>query len=133
MSSIKTSSRKAVDKPRYHQQAYHFVFDALHYTQERLGRSATEGAEAERHISGRELLEGIRAIAVDRFGLMTRTVFKHWGIHETADFGRIVFELIDRREMRKTDQDSLEDFFDVYDFDDVFDRGYRLDVHAAFR
>ncbi len=63
---------------------------------------------------------------------MTRTVFRHWGVRLTDDFGNIVFELIERGEMSKTDRDQLSDFFDVYDFEDVFDRNYRVEVNRAF-
>ena len=133
MSSTKTGNRPTLDRSRYHQQAYHFVFDALQFSQERLGRPAGEGPEQEKHISGPELLDGIRSIALERFGLMTRTVFRHWGIQETADFGRIVFELIERGEMRKTERDQLADFFEVYDFEDAFDQGYCIDIRTAFK
>ena len=63
---------------------------------------------------------------------MTRTVFRHWGVRSTDDFGNIVFELIERGEMSKTDRDQLSDFLDVYDFEDVFDRDYRVEVNRAF-
>jgi uncharacterized repeat protein (TIGR04138 family) len=59
-------------------------------------------------------------------------VFHRWGIYETNDFGRIVFELIERGELRKTDRDQLSDFFAVYDFDDVFDRDYRINTNIVF-
>jgi uncharacterized repeat protein (TIGR04138 family) len=109
------------------------VFDALHYAQQRLGRATGEGPEAEKHISGQELLDGVRGMALERFGLMTRTVFEHWNVRETADFGRIVFELIERGEMRKTDRDQLADFFEVYDFEDAFDHCYSVDTRTAFK
>lgn len=113
---------------RYHTDAYEFVFDALRYTQELLHRSpdGLDGDidEESAHISGRELLDGIRKYALDQFGLMTRTVFSTWGITCTEDFGRMVFELVDEGRMRKTDRDDISDFYEVYDFADVFDRDY---------
>ncbi len=78
------------------------------------------------------MLEGIRHFALENFGLLTLTVFHRWGIRGTGDFGRIVFELIDRGELRKTDRDQLSDFYAVYDFEDVFDREYLINTSIAF-
>lgn len=131
---MSTTSRSAAPRLRYHRNAYQFVFESLRYTQQTLGRSRGRGRGGEEgHISGRELLEGIRELALQQFGLMTRTVFHHWGIRSTEDFGRIVFELIERGEMRKTERDQLSDFADVYDFAEVFDREYRIETRNAFR
>jgi uncharacterized repeat protein (TIGR04138 family) len=130
---MSTTSRAIERDVRYHQNAYQFVYQALRFTQQCLNRPVASGAENEdAHISGVELLDGIRAFALNQFGLMTRTVFRHWGISSTEDFGNIVFELIERGEMSKTDRDQLSDFFDVYDFEEVFDRGYRVEVNRAF-
>ena len=129
----KTTEMKR-SRPRYHQNAYRFVFEALRYTQTAMGREIiSESDEEEAHISGQDLLYGIRDLALQQCGLLTATVFRHWGIRETADFGRIVFELIERGEMRKTDRDQLSDFIDVYDFSEVFDRDYSIDTREAFK
>lgn len=132
---MSTTSKSAVpQRVRYHREAYRFVFAALRYTQQRLGRTRRKDPEdPDAHITGRELLEGVRDLALEQFGLMTTTVFRHWGVYATEDFGRIVFELVERGEMRKTDRDQLSDFFNVYDFEDVFDRQYRIPVSRAFR
>jgi uncharacterized repeat protein (TIGR04138 family) len=84
------------------------------------------------HVSGQELLEGIRCYALDQFGLMTMRVFDHWGITNTEDWGRMVFELIDRGEMHKTDNDQLSDFAEVYSFERAFDLDYEIDTSPAF-
>jgi uncharacterized repeat protein (TIGR04138 family) len=126
--TTKTSARRL----RFHQNAYQFVFAALRHTQQKLGRGSRRTAEAESHISGQELLEGVRDLGLEQFGLMAAMVFRHWGVRTTADFGRIVFELIERGEMRKTDRDQLEDFFDVYDFEEALDQNYRIDTRQAF-
>ena len=128
------TSKAAVAPLKFHPQAYHFLFAALRHTQQKLGRAVARGPEAEdAHISGPELLAGVRELALEQFGLMTRTVFRQWGIESTDDVGRMVFELIERGEMRKTARDRLSDFFDVYDFDEAFDRLYRVDTHHAFK
>lgn len=120
---------------RYHANAYQFIFAALRFTQQALGKSIdTQQAEsADAHISGRELLEGIRQLAQQDFGLMARTVFSGWGVNKTEDFGNIVFELVERGEMRKTDNDNLEDFVGVYNFEDALDGTYQIDCSVAFR
>jgi uncharacterized repeat protein (TIGR04138 family) len=129
-----TTSKPTSQQVRYHSGAYQFVFVALKYTQDKLKRAVGRNPyDEEAHISGAELLEGIRALALSQFGLMTITVFHHWGIRSTDDFGRIVFELVENGEMRKTDRDQLSDFFDVYDFQQVFDRDYQVNVGHAFR
>lgn len=128
-----TTSNSAIGRSRYHRDAFQFVFAALQEVQRSLDRFPSEEDESESHISGEELLHGIRRLAVKQFGLLTNTVFQYWGIRSTADFGHIVFELIDRGEMRKTDRDQLSDFFDVYDFNSVFDRDYVIDTNRVFR
>jgi uncharacterized repeat protein (TIGR04138 family) len=133
MSMIKTETTGL----KYHPDAYRFVDQALRHTQRRLGRSAEnvaneENEEEAAHINGRELLDGIRELAVNEFGLMAIVVLRHWGVRGTEDIGRIVFDFIERGAMRKTDRDQLNDFFDVYDFDQVFDHDYQIDMSDAF-
>lgn len=130
---MSTTGKTALPRLRYSLNAYRFLFTALRYTQEKLGKTQAHGPDDEQaHISGPELLFGIRDYARENFGLLAKTVFNSWGIHATDDFGAMVFELIERGEMRKTDRDQLIDFYDVYDFDEAFSRNYRIDVSAAF-
>ncbi len=127
------TSSPVKSKLRYHRNAYHFVFSALQHTQEKLDRTAAHVLhEEDAHISGQELCEGLRELALQRFGLLSRTVLRQWGVTSTDDIGRIVFELIERGEMRKTEQDAMEHFLDLYDFDDAFDHNYRIDTSNAF-
>lgn len=108
--------------PRYECEAYEFVFEALAYTQHKLGRVPPDEAEGERsdyHVSGQELLEGIRELALQQFGKMALTVFHHWGIRSTDDFGEIVFNLIDAGLMSKRPEDSKADFHNVYDLEEA--------------
>jgi uncharacterized repeat protein (TIGR04138 family) len=131
---MSTTGRTMLVRERYHPKAYDFVFQALRHSQQTLGKAGNEPSESEEaHISGQELLEGIRLLALSQFGLMTNTVFRHWGIFATDDFGRIVFEMIECGKMKKTDRDQLGDFLGVYDFEDVFDREYRVDARNVFR
>ena len=84
------------------------------------------------HRLGPELLDGVRELAIQEFGLLTIPVLKYWGIRSTDDFGRIVFDFIERGAMRKTDRDQLTDFFDVYDFEEAFDKNYQIDLSGTF-
>jgi uncharacterized repeat protein (TIGR04138 family) len=103
---------------RFKKDAYLFIYDALQYTVDKLGK--TELPDEERHISGRDLLYGISEYAMDQLGPLTRSVFAHWGVHQTRDFGAMVFNLIDANMMGRTDEDSIADFTEVYDFAEEF-------------
>jgi uncharacterized repeat protein (TIGR04138 family) len=119
---------------RFHPQAYLFVTEALRQAQELLGKDQpVEGDEDSGHISGPELLEGVRVLGLKQFGFMAPTVFRHWGVMSTEDFGRIVFEMVEREELRKTDRDQLSDFANIYEFDTAFQRDYQPDTSRAFR
>ena len=97
---------------RYKPDAYEFVMQALHYTQKKLNRQT--------HVSGKELLEGIRELAIEQYGVMVKTVLAHWGIRETEDFGTIVFIMVEKKILSKTDTDLLDDFKAGYDFKEAF-------------
>lgn len=97
---------------RYKADAYEFVLGALHFTQNKIKRPG--------HISGGELLEGIRDFAIEQYGPMAKTVLAHWGITKTQDFGNVVFNMVDKKILSKTDKDAIGDFNDVYNFEAVF-------------
>ena len=118
---------------RYRLDAYLFVFEALSYAQDVMGlgtespseppidpEEEEESEESQRHVTGQELCEAIRRFALQQYGLMAKTVLTSWGIHETGDFGEIVFNLIRIGRMRKTPHDRREDFDNVYDFETAF-------------
>jgi uncharacterized repeat protein (TIGR04138 family) len=97
---------------RYKPESYEFLMQGLHFTQ---GRFKKEG-----HLSGKELLEGLRQFAIEQYGPLAERVLNHWGISSTLDFGNIVFNLIEKKVLSRTDEDSLEDFRDAYDFKKAF-------------
>jgi uncharacterized repeat protein (TIGR04138 family) len=105
--------------PRFQAEAYLFLLAALH--------AIMESLERPRHISGRELVEGVRTLALGRFGLLARTVLEHWGIHSTDDLGEIVFALVDCGVLTKQECDTREDFSEIFDFEEVFERDYPWD------
>ena len=102
---------------RYTAEAYFFVRDALDHTVRRL--------ETPRHISGPELLDGIRDYAIGEFGPVSKRVLCEWGINECVDFGHIVFNLVNEGLLGKTDDDSIEDFSGGYDFTEAFEHPFR--------
>jgi len=113
---------------RYHPRSYLFVLEALDFTAKKLNKPAAQGPE--RHVSGGELLEGIRSYALEQFGPMVLTVFENWGIRETADFGEIVFNLVESGKLRKTDEDTRADFAGGYDFQEAFAKPFLPDSKA---
>jgi len=119
--------------PRYAYEAYEFIFQALAHTQNRLGRvPPPEGlSEQEYHVSGRELLEGVRDLALREFGLLARVVFRLWGINRTDDFGELVFTLVAANLMSKTSHDQRLDFHDVYDLDQALVKDYRIEAREG--
>ncbi len=102
--------------PRFHSDAYGFVLEALN--------TVIAGLGTRRHISGRELVDGARGLAMERFGPLARAVLEHWGIHSTDDLGEMVFALVDVGVLVKREEDCPEDFKDLFDFEEVFDRNY---------
>jgi uncharacterized repeat protein (TIGR04138 family) len=103
---------------RFKPEAYVFVHDALGHTWSRL--------DHRRHITGRELLDGIKDLALRRYGPMARAVLNSWGVMTTDDFGAIVFNMVDAELLSKTDEDRIEDFHAVYDFNDAFVLSYDI-------
>jgi uncharacterized repeat protein (TIGR04138 family) len=79
----------------------------------------------ERHVGGRELLEGIKELAADEFGPMAPEVFRQWGIKDTGDFGEMVFNLIEGGLLSRRAQDSRLDFVDGFDFESTFAEKFR--------
>ena len=103
--------------PRYQRDAYVFLRDALDFTTKQ--QKKIKGATV-RHVSGPELLEGVRQYALKEFGPLVITVFDNWGIHSCEDIGNMVFNLIGAGIFGKTEEDSIEDFKNVYDFEEAF-------------
>jgi len=104
---------------RYHHQALRFVYEALGYT-------AKKHLDEPAHVSGQMLCEGLKGLALEKYGMLARMVLNTWGIKGTRDFGRIVFLMIENKWMSAQPTDSIEDFDDVYDFQTVFKDQYRF-------
>lgn len=102
---------------RYTLEAYFFVRDGLDYTVRKL--------EKPRHVSGKELLEGLREYALAEYGPVAKRVLSEWGINQCVDFGNIVFNLVNEGLLGKTEEDSIEDFMEGYDFTEAFIQPFR--------
>ena len=118
----KTVEQVAHEAGRFDVQAYYFVFEALEWLMSRMGER--------RHVSGAELSQAVRDLAVERFGMLAGSVMSSWGVKCTSDFGRIVYDLIEAGQMSKTDGDDIHDFDAVYDFDKAF-AGYDIPLEPG--
>jgi len=107
---------------RYGAGAYYFVRQALDHT---VRKQAEEKPGKRRHVTGQQLLEGIREYALEQYGPMTLTMFNEWGLRRCEDFGDVVFNLVDYEVLGKTDNDQREDFSAAYDFEEAFAKPFQ--------
>ena len=107
--------------PRYRREAYLFIREALGHAQTKF---AGGRPESERHVTGQQILAGIREYATSEYGPMILALFHEWGIRRCEDFGEIVFNLIDHEFLRKSETDRREDFAGGYDFQEAFGDPY---------
>lgn len=129
----KTLQELVADVGIYPADAYHFVQEGLTHTvrcQHGDVAPSRKAAKTSRHVTGQQLCESLRDLARSHWGLMARTVLRRWNITGTLDFGRIVFALIEAKQMQKTDQDTIDDFRNVYDFKTAFESDYRISLEA---
>jgi uncharacterized repeat protein (TIGR04138 family) len=106
----------------YPPEAFEFVREGLALTVESV-HSASAGEElpeGQRHVSGQDLARGLRDLAIRNYGILAGAVLAHWNIHTTMDFGKIVFAMVESGMMHKTPEDNIEDFRDVFDFEEAF-------------
>ncbi|MEY3702054.1 MAG: Minf_1886 family protein [Gemmatimonadaceae bacterium] len=115
--------RIRVRESRFDEKAFLFVLAAIEFCQQRL----TE----RRHLSGRELALGCRDLALERYGVLARSVLEHWGLTSSASIGEVVFALVDVGLLSAQPTDSAADFLDVFDFHEAFDRNYPWRAVAA--
>lgn len=110
--------------PRYRYEAYEFVFEALDFTLRRR-------SEPMKHVTGQEIMESVRLLALEQFGFLARSVLEQWGIRRTDDFGEVVFNLIEADLLQKTADDRREDFSNLYDFEQVLDAAFERSLETA--
>jgi uncharacterized repeat protein (TIGR04138 family) len=100
---------------RYTAGAYEFVRDALHVSVEKF-----RGGDEAQHVSGQELLEGVKDLALKEFGPMALTILNTWGLKAGIDVGNIVYNLIDVGYFGRSEGDTLDDFIDGNDWEQSF-------------
>jgi uncharacterized repeat protein (TIGR04138 family) len=98
---------------RYSLQSLKFVLEGIDYTAKKI----TTGR---RHVSGQTLCQGLKELAVEKWGRLAMLVLNNWNIKNTRDFGEVVFCLIKHKWMSAQPSDTIDDFNDVYDFKTVF-------------
>ena len=102
---------------RYHPEAYEFIMEALSYSQKKFRKP--------KHVTGPELLEGIKGVLLKKFGPMAMSILNYWGVKSTDDFGNMVCNLVEHKVLAKDARDNYESFKNAYDFDEVFNKHYR--------
>ncbi len=107
--------------PRYAADAYLFLRDALDVTIKTMQQGRRDAIS---HVSGAELCAGVRDYALQQFGPMVPTIFETWGVRSTRDLGEMVFNLIRNGAFSRSDSDKLEDFDEVYDFAEAFEKPF---------
>ena len=113
---ITTVEKIVTDDPRFLSEAYEFISDAVIYTTEQLQKTGKK----KRHISGKELLEGIKDFAISEYGPIAKEVLESWGIKDTMSIGYIVFNMVDNQLLGSSKEDTIEDFKDGFDFESAF-------------
>ena len=108
------------EDPRFDRKAYDFVRHGLDHTVKELKKRDAVRAAKATHMTGPELLDGLRIYALDQYGPLAKTVLNAWGVKRCPDFGDIVFNLIEYDVFSKTENDRREDFADLYSFDEAF-------------
>ena len=117
----------------YPPQAFDFIERGLSYTVHKIHGSAPAASVQEhetRHVTGQDLCRGLRDYALLQWGMLARTVLTRWNITSTLDFGRIVYALVENGFMQKREEDSLEDFRNVFDFATALDAEYRIECRS---
>jgi uncharacterized repeat protein (TIGR04138 family) len=119
--SRKSLEQIVAENGRYPLEAFEFVRQGLNFTVHHIHGATKARSEVACHVSGKQLCWGLRNYAVERYGLLAKTVLNHWGVRRTDDFGKIVFAMVESKLMQKTEEDDIRDFSRVFEFDLTFD------------
>lgn len=109
----------AQDDGRYNPKAFRFVYEGLTYTTKNI-------VTTPQHISGQTLCEGLKRLAVEKWGRLAMLVLNQWNVSTTQDFGEIVYLMIEHKWMSDQPNDSIEDFYNVFDFKTVFKEKFKF-------
>lgn len=114
----------ATQDGRYSIEAFRFLYESLDEALKLAGKSEAEGPD--RHVSGQEVLAGMRSMAIKSFGPLAADVWRSWGVQTSLDWGRIVFLLVDAGLLARQENDTVEDFREGFDFDVAFVDEYAI-------
>ncbi len=121
--------RELLEDGRYPLDAYEFVRQGLGLA---VRMFHGDDPDEPRHVSGQQLCEALRRLALQRWGLLAPAVLRAWHIYTTRDFGEIVFKLVELGMLGKQDSDRIEDFDDLYRIEAIAD-DYRIPVEPPDR
>ncbi len=116
---VKTIEEVIAEDGRYRVEGFGFLHEGLSRAVKDVYSDDQEGPG--HHVTGQQLCLSLRDLAIDRYGLMAPAVLRSWGIRESIDFGNMVYLLIEHGMMRKTEEDTVEDFRDVFYLEKDFD------------
>ncbi|MCO6456686.1 MAG: hypothetical protein J5I93_15415 [Pirellulaceae bacterium] len=102
----------AIDAHQYAADAWYFVLQVIPLTSDPTRKS--------NHVSAADFCWMLHDHALDRFGPRAAETLSGWGVRSTRDFGRIVYGLIDAGLILRSDEDRIEQFDDVFEFDQAF-------------
>ena len=111
---------------RFSVEAFRFLFESLDEATRLAGKSQAEGLE--RHLTGQEVLAGMRSKGQQLFGPLCAQVWRRWGIHDSLDWGKVVFLLVETGLLSSREEDRLDDFREGFDFDAAFTHGYSIPI-----
>lgn len=111
---------------RYSPRAFQFVHEGLEYTVKKFYPNVQRPGDELHHISGKQLCEGLADLAAEKWGRMAKVTLNQLGIKSTNDFGNIVYLLVENKWMHARAEDSIEEFNNVYDFEEVFEKNYKF-------
>ena len=117
------------DGGKYSPEAFRFLVESLSHAIRLAGKEHAEGTE--RHVTGQELVRGMRAYAIELFGPLAAQVWRSWGVHSTLDWGEMVFRMVEDEKLSRNEEDSIDDFREDFDFDQVFVQEYQLRLPDA--
>ena len=111
-----------VKETKYPMEAFEFIRDGLNHAVKQVHKDK-DLPSGKRHVSGAQLCEALRSLALDKWGLLAGTVLQRWNVTGTHDFGAIVFALVENDYLQKTEEDDISDFENVFDFEKAFNVG----------
>ncbi len=121
----KTIEEIAREDGRYDAGAIRFVYEGLGVTIQKIREE--QGPESEpKHITGEQLCLGLAQLAVGKWGRLAKMVFDQWRVRTTRDLGEIVYLMIGHKWMSAQEADSIEDFNDLFDFEQMFEKDFKF-------